>query len=171
MVHRLCWAMQPGQVSKSRARPAVTSDAPPIMIATAPSVERSCRLAIMTRSSTIVHSSVKRRSAMNMGTFSPAVPARAAPGTSGSPPDRLPAARAPAACVPANPPRSLDAGEQPCLAGLLGPRGAQLTPLPCQVETPVSPSGSKAGRRPCAPGAMCNRLRLSSSAKSGAWPA
>jgi hypothetical protein len=47
-----------------------------IMTPTAPIVERSWRLAMSTRSSTIVHSSVKRRSAMNIGTFSPPVPAR-----------------------------------------------------------------------------------------------
>lgn len=38
-------------------------------------VDRSCVFLSQKRSSMIVNSSVKRRSAMNMGTFSPAVPA------------------------------------------------------------------------------------------------
>lgn len=49
---------------------------PPIMMPTAPIVDLSCFLPIMKRSRTMVHSSVKRLRAMNMGTFRPAVPAR-----------------------------------------------------------------------------------------------
>ena len=48
---------------------------PPIMMPTAPMVDLSCFLPIMKRSNTMVHSRVKRRRAMNIGTFRPAVPA------------------------------------------------------------------------------------------------
>ena len=48
---------------------------PPIMRATAPNVARSCCLCMSDRSSTMVHTNVKRRSAMNIGTFRSAVPA------------------------------------------------------------------------------------------------
>ena len=44
------------------------------MMPTAPMVDLSCLLPIMKRSNTMVHSSVKRRRAMNIGTFRPAVP-------------------------------------------------------------------------------------------------
>lgn len=45
------------------------------MMPIAPSVGQSCVFFSQYRSSRMVNSSVKRRSAMNMGTFSPAVPA------------------------------------------------------------------------------------------------
>ena len=48
---------------------------PPIMSATAPNVARSCCLCMRERSRTMVHTNVKRRRAMNMGTFKSAVPA------------------------------------------------------------------------------------------------
>ena len=52
-----------------------STDIPPIMRATAPIVALSCCLCIRERSSTIVHTRVKRRKAMNIGTFRSAVPA------------------------------------------------------------------------------------------------
>jgi len=48
---------------------------PPIMMPTAPMVDLSCFFDIMNRSKTIVQSRVKRRRAINIGTFRPAVPA------------------------------------------------------------------------------------------------
>ncbi len=49
---------------------------PPIMMATAPSVDLSCFFCIMKRSKIMVQKSVKRRKAINMGTLSPPVPAQ-----------------------------------------------------------------------------------------------
>lgn len=49
--------------------------APPIMMPMADSVGQSWLFFSQYRSSRMVNSSVKRRSAMNMGTFRPAVPA------------------------------------------------------------------------------------------------
>lgn len=49
---------------------------PPIMRATAPNVARSCCLCMSDRSRTMVHTNVKRRRAMNIGTFRSAVPAK-----------------------------------------------------------------------------------------------
>lgn len=49
--------------------------APPIMMPMADSVGQSWLFFSQKRSSRMVNSSVKRRSAMNMGTFRPAVPA------------------------------------------------------------------------------------------------